>query len=90
MRAKADISTLEGTKWEVAVIRNGVILEVLGYTARKTKQGILNLMVKDLTSHFTEDELNADYKYSKDKGFQFGDGSIRIGFTGRTERQVAK
>ena len=57
---------------------------------RKSKQGIFNLMTgHDLTSFFTESELDSDYKYTAKFGFQFGNGSIRIGFTGNTERNAA-
>jgi len=87
-RNRLDIPTNTSTRFQVAVIRNGQTLEVLGYTAQKTKIGIYNLMAKDLTHHFTESELNTDFIYSAKSGFTFG-SDIRIGFTGKTEREVA-
>jgi len=87
-RNRLDIPTNAPTRWEVAVIRNGETLEVLGFTARKTKMGIYNLMANDLTRHFTEPEMNRDIAYSAKFGFTFG-SDIRIGFSGRTERNVA-
>jgi len=89
MRTRHDISTLESTRYEVAVIRDGKVLEVLGFTPRKSKAGIMALMTKDLSNHFTESEMNADCSYSAKKGFVFGDGSIRVGLTGATEREKA-
>jgi hypothetical protein len=91
VRNRKDISTLEATRYEVALIRDDKVLKVLGYTARKTKRGIFNLLQgQDLTSYFTEAELDSDRRYTSKNGLQFGDGSIRISFTGRTEREVAK
>jgi len=91
VRNRNSISTLEATRYEVALIRDGEVLKVLGYTARKTKRGIFNLLQgQDLTSYFTEAELDSEHRYTSKNGLQFGDGSIRISFTGRTEREVAK
>ena len=87
-RNRLDIPTNAPTRWEVAVIRGEIILEVLGYTARRTKMGIYNLVAHDLTRHFTESELNADLVYSAKTGFTFGT-DLRVGFSGRTERDVA-
>ena len=89
MRTRKDISTLESTRYEVAIVRNGEVLEILGYTPRKSKRGILALMTKDLSEHFTEAELDAPNSYNAKQGSVFGDGSIRIGFTGSTEREKA-
>jgi len=88
VRNRSEIATNTPTKFEVAVIRNSQVLEILGYTARKSKIGIYNLMANDLTRHFTEAEVSTDYTYSAKSGFTFGT-DIRIGFTGRTEREVA-
>ena len=89
MKNRKDISTLTSTSYEVAVVRNGKVLEILGYTPRKSKHGILALMTKDLSPHFTDAELDAPNSYNAKQGLVFGDGSIRIGFTGSTEREKA-
>jgi len=89
MRNRADISTLESTKYEVGLVRDGKIVYVLGYTARKSKTGILNLNTKDIARFFTQAERDGEFKYSAKSGFVFNGGSIRMGFTGRTKREVA-
>ena len=93
MRNRLDIKTTEPTRYEVALMRGYEVLHVYGYTARKTKSGIVNLMDEDMTHLLTADELtacdNATLKYSKKYGFTFCPG-IRVAFTGNTERSAAK
>ena len=91
VRNRKDISTLEATRYEVALIRDEKVLNILGYTARKSKQGVFNLLKgQNLTSYFTEAELDSNYRYTLKNGLQFGNGSIRISLTGRTEREAAQ
>ena len=89
LRKRDDISTLTETRYQVAVVRDGITLQILGYTARKSKIGILYFLTEDLSHHFTETELDSKHTYTAKDGLVFGDGSIRIGFTGETERQNA-
>jgi hypothetical protein len=83
------IPTNTATRYEVALIRSGKVLKILGYFAKKTKSTLFSApQGQDLTEYFTEEELDSDLRYTKLHGIQFGDGSIRIAFTGNTERTV--
>jgi hypothetical protein len=76
------------TRYEIGLIRDGKTLVVIGYTAKKTKNALLTApQGQDLTSYFTEEELDGEWKYKKSHGVMFGD-SIRIAFTGKTEREA--
>jgi hypothetical protein len=75
------------TRYEIALIRNGSVLKVLSYTAKKTKGALLRAPYgHDLAEYFTEAELNGEWSYKASHGVMFGDGSIRLAFTGNTER----
>lgn len=88
-RTLKEIGTNTSTRWEVALKRGDRVLEILGYTAQKTRRGLFNQIQKDLTHYFTEEELNSEWRYSQAKGVEFNGGSIALVFTGRTERTVA-
>jgi len=93
MRKRLDICTTEPTRYEVALFRGGQVLYRYGFTARKTKKGILNLMTKDVSHLLTDEELEeADtfqLKYSRKHGLQVSSG-ISIRFTSATERDMAE
>jgi hypothetical protein len=90
LRQRQAISNDTATRYEVALMRGETVLEVLGYTAQKTKMGIIGqFRGKDVTHHFTDDELNSEWKYSAKNGIQFNNGSIKACFTGKTEREAA-
>jgi hypothetical protein len=79
---------MSATKYEIGLIRDNKVLKILGFTARKTKGALLIApQGQDLTSFFTEQELNGEWEYKKSHGVMFSD-SIRIAFTGRTEREA--
>jgi hypothetical protein len=88
-RTLKEIGTNTGTRWEVGLIRGETVIKVLGYTAQKTKRGLFNQIKEDLTQYFTEEELASDWRYSTARGVEFNQGSIRLAFTGRTERTAA-
>lgn len=90
LRRRQEIPTDAATRYEVALMRGDKVIEILGYTARKTKQGIMHQFEgKDRTHLFTDEELDTPWKYSSKTGISFNNGTIRACFTGRTEREAA-
>ena len=89
-RKRQEIPTDAATRYEVALMRGDKVIEILGYTARKTKQGITDQFKgKDLLKFFTKQELESRWKYSSKTGISFNNSMIRACFTGRTEREAA-
>lgn len=81
------------TRYEVALMRGGETLYVLGYTERKSLIGVAKLLdanTYDMTSLLTDEELDTLYDPMKKVkgGFQVGP-SLFIRFTGRTERTAS-
>lgn len=91
-RKRSEISTLENTRYEVALMRGSEIVHVLGFTPRKSKFGIQALCTQNLEPYFTAEEwaeaMEYEPTYSAKYGYRFS-STMRIAFTGRTEREVA-
>ena len=95
MRKREDISTLEPTRYEVALFINGRIERVLGYTARKSRHGLdryWDQAIDLVHGLIKSDRLPASVaegrmRFSSAKGWD--NGSLRLAFTGETERSAA-
>lgn len=95
-RNRLAISTLEPTRYEVGVFIGDAEPVALGYTARRSKQGLLAYLEKVsplvtaaiLEGRLTTEQVdNVPITYSADHGFD--GGVVRLAFTGRTERDAA-
>lgn len=73
------------TKYQVALMRGNDVLFIYGYTERKSKQGIIALMSKDVTHLLTDDEMDVVPVYTKKDGLKLG-GKVKVCFTGFTEK----
>ncbi len=92
-RNRNSIPTNTSTRYEVALMRGSEIIHVYGYTARKSKFGILNAISgQDVLEFLTEPELaeteTMELTYSAKYGFKVAT-NVYVRFTGNTERQVA-
>jgi len=91
-RDRMAIPTNTPTRYEVALMRGNEVLHVLGYTAKKSKQGIYALCTVNLEPYLTAQELqeskNFEMTYTTKYGFQIG-SNLFVRFTGRTERAIA-
>ena len=75
------------TQYEMALVDGEKVLKVLGYSEKKTKSRLILAAVNgDLTSFFTESELNGDSSYSKTHGLCFWGTKKRVCFTGKTAK----
>lgn len=76
-----------GTAYEVALTYKGQTV-VLGYTARKSQHGLLNVArAAKVADMIDAADLDAGCGYFSKTGWHFG--SARVAFTGRTERDAA-
>ncbi|MCB0252147.1 MAG: hypothetical protein KDI55_00275 [Anaerolineae bacterium] len=77
------------TSYEV-VLCHGADRVCLGFTVRRTKAALMGFAranAQMILDRLTEDELEADWHYSAHNGVSFG--SVRVAFSGRTERECA-
>ena len=89
-RSRQNISTLEATRYEVAITKNGQVVRSVGFTARKTKATLFFYAQengREISDLLTESELDENYSYSALSGLRFG--SVSVVYTGRTERDCA-
>lgn len=86
------ISTLDPTRYEVALMRGEKILHVYGYTARKSNKGMLSMIRHNVEHLLTQEELAEIDKEKRDFIVKNGRARVAtnlfIGFSGRTEREV--
>ena len=92
MRKRSEISTLEPTRYEVAVYtKGGRKVKSLGLSVRKTKAALLDFARDNgefILSLIPEDEQDLEWTYNVDSGVCFGLG-VFVAFTGLTERDLA-
>jgi hypothetical protein len=95
MRKREDISTLEPTRYEVALYVNGRLQVVLGYTGRKSRDGLATYWnaACDVVRKLIDDGVQPESAfygrviYSTARGWE--SDTIRLAFTGETERSAA-
>ena len=92
MRGRNQIKTTEPTRYEVALVRGSDKLYSYGCTARKSKQGILDMATVNVEHLLTAEEIeesdSTDLTYSRKYGFKLAN-DLYIRFTGETERSLA-
>ena len=75
------------TAYEVALVVDGKVIDILAYTARQTRSVLLSI-AQDHGPRIANDILKTDdfeCKYAKATGWVFG-GRVQVKFTGWTER----
>lgn len=96
-RNRLAISTLEPTRYEVAVAINGGATQRLGFTARKTKQGLFAFLgdaAQPMLDAVTAGTITRDSVEDATATYNAALGALHIGpvsiyFTGATERDCA-
>jgi hypothetical protein len=80
-------TTSVNTRYEMALVDGEKVLKILGYSEKKTKSRLFSVVTEyDLTSFFTEKELDGDFSYCKVNGIRFSNSKKRVCFTGKTEK----